>query len=43
LAMLRGATLDFVSEMMRETFYVKSNPNAEMSCSCKTSFSPKLG
>ena len=26
---------------MREIFYVKENPNAEISCSCKSSFSPK--
>lgn len=39
--MLRGATVDFATEMMRQTFYVKENPNAELSCSCKTSFSPK--
>jgi iron-sulfur cluster assembly accessory protein len=39
--LLRGATVDFATEMMRQTFYVKENPNAELSCSCKTSFSPK--
>jgi iron-sulfur cluster assembly accessory protein len=39
--LIRGATLDFATEMMRQTFYVKENPNAELSCSCKTSFSPK--
>ena len=39
--LIRGAILDFATEMMRQTFYVKENPNAELSCSCKTSFSPK--
>lgn len=39
--LLKGSTLDFASEMMKQVFYVKENPNAELSCSCKTSFSPK--
>jgi len=39
--MLKGSIIDYISEMMREVFYVKENPNAEISCSCKTSFSPK--
>jgi Fe-S cluster assembly iron-binding protein IscA len=41
MKMLKGATIDYAEEMMREIFYVKENPNAEISCSCKTSFSPK--
>ena len=41
--LLNGATIDYAQEMMRETFYVKENPNAEIECSCKTSFSPKGG
>jgi iron-sulfur cluster assembly 2 len=39
--LIRGATLDFATEMMRQAFFVKENPNAELSCSCKTSFSLK--
>ena len=39
--MLKGSTIDFASDMMKQVFYVKENPNAELSCSCKTSFSPK--
>lgn len=41
MKLLKGATIDFAEEMMREIFYVKENPNAEISCSCKSSFSPK--
>lgn len=41
MRLLKGATIDYAEEMMREIFYVKENPNAEISCSCKTSFSPK--
>ena len=43
IKLLRGATLDFAEEMMREIFYVRENPNAEIECSCKVSFSPKEG
>ena len=39
--LLKGATIDYAEEMMREVFYVKENPNAEISCSCKVSFAPK--
>ncbi len=41
MKLLKGATIDYAEEMMREIFYVKENPNAEISCSCKSSFSPK--
>lgn len=41
MKLIRGSTIDHISEMMKEVFYVKENPNAELSCSCKTSFSPK--
>ena len=41
--LLKGATIDYAMQMMREVFYVKVNPNAEISCSCATSFSPKAG
>jgi iron-sulfur cluster assembly 2 len=39
--LLKGSTIDYASDMMKQSFYVKENPNAELSCSCKTSFSPK--
>ncbi len=41
MKLLKGAVIDYSEEMMRSIFYVKENPNAEISCSCKTSFSPK--
>ena len=41
LKMLNGATVDYTKQLMREMFYVKENPNAQLSCSCGTSFSPK--
>lgn len=41
MKLLKGTVLDHTSEMMREAFFVKENPNAEIACSCKTSFSPK--
>lgn len=41
--LLKGAVIDYSQEMMRSVFYVKENPNAEIECSCKTSFSPKAG
>jgi len=38
LEMLRGAELDFVDDLMGQSFRVK-NPNAVASCGCGTSFS----
>lgn len=38
---LRGATIDYVTEMIRSAFSVTSNPNSDTSCGCGTSFSPK--
>ncbi len=41
LVFLEGATLDYEDKMIRSMVYVQENPNAEASCSCKTSFSPR--
>ena len=38
LEMLRGGELDFVDDLMGQTFRVK-NPNAKASCGCGVSFS----
>ena len=40
LDFLKGAQIDFVSDLSGESFQVK-NPNAESSCGCGTSFSAK--
>jgi iron-sulfur cluster insertion protein len=40
LGFLQGAQIDFNSDLSGEMFSVK-NPNAEASCGCGTSFSPK--
>ncbi|KAL4426761.1 hypothetical protein ABPG74_006539 [Tetrahymena malaccensis] len=41
LNFIKGATVDYESDMMKSAFYVQINPNAEKECSCKSSFSPK--
>jgi len=38
---VEGVVVDYEETMAREGFVVKENPNAEQSCSCKMSFSPK--
>jgi iron-sulfur cluster assembly accessory protein len=42
LPFLEGATIDYKESMMKSSFFVSENPKAEISCSCGTSFSPKL-
>ena len=36
-----GATVDFVVEMVSESFQVVGNPNADSGCGCGVSFSAK--
>ena len=43
IVLLRGCTVDLEQTMAREGFVVQDNPNADHSCSCKKSFSPKAG
>jgi len=38
LQFLRGATVDFTEELIKSSFEVTSNPNAESSCGCGNSF-----
>lgn len=42
LPFLEGAIIDYKQSMMKSSFLVSENPKAEISCSCGTSFSPKL-
>ncbi|XP_074852886.1 iron-sulfur cluster assembly 2 homolog, mitochondrial isoform X1 [Carettochelys insculpta] len=42
LAFVKGAMVDFSQELIRNSFQVVSNPQAERGCSCGTSFSIKL-
>ena len=41
LELLGGATVDWEESLMRSAFVIASNPNAESSCGCKSSFSLK--
>jgi Fe-S cluster assembly iron-binding protein IscA len=38
LAHVAGSTIDWKEDLMRSSFAVVSNPNAELSCGCGTSF-----
>ncbi|XP_027700424.1 iron-sulfur cluster assembly 2 homolog, mitochondrial [Vombatus ursinus] len=42
LAFVKGAVVDFSQELIRSSFQVLNNPQAEQGCSCGTSFSVKL-
>ncbi|XP_004082366.1 iron-sulfur cluster assembly 2 homolog, mitochondrial [Oryzias latipes] len=42
LEFLKGATVDFSQELIRSTFQVLKNPQADHGCSCGSSFSVKL-
>ena len=41
LDFLDGAIIDFEEDIHKTSFLVKENPNVELTCSCKRSFSPK--
>ena len=41
IVLLKGCTVDLENTMARFGFFVSDNPNADHSCSCKKSFSPK--
>ncbi|XP_056151999.1 iron-sulfur cluster assembly 2 homolog, mitochondrial [Lampris incognitus] len=42
LEFVKGATLDFSQELIRSSFLVLKNPQADHGCSCGSSFSVKL-
>jgi Fe-S cluster assembly iron-binding protein IscA len=41
LSFLKGAVVDFESDLMRAGFVVRVNPNAEAACGCGSSFAAK--
>ena len=42
LPFLEGAIIDYKDTMIRAAFTISENPKAEVSCSCGSSFAPKL-
>ena len=38
---VKGATLDYVEEMVKSSFAITENPNADSGCGCGSSFSAK--
>jgi len=42
LDLVRGGTVDFVTELIKAGFEVTANPNADGGCGCGASFSPKF-
>ena len=41
LDLLRGSTIDYISEMIRSSFAVVGNPQSESACGCGSSFAVK--
>jgi len=41
LEYVRGATVDYVEEMIKSSFAIVENPNAQSGCGCGTSFAVK--
>jgi iron-sulfur cluster assembly accessory protein len=41
LELVKGATVDFVEDMMRSAFAVVNNPQSESACGCGSSFAIK--
>lgn len=41
LEMINGSSIEYREEMIRSSFEVVGNPQAESGCSCGTSFTPK--
>jgi iron-sulfur cluster assembly accessory protein len=43
LPFLEGSVIDFKASLIRASFTVIDNPKADVSCSCGSSFAPKMG
>lgn len=41
LGFIKGATIDYVEELIRSSFMVTQNPNASSGCGCGSSFTVK--
>mmetsp|Transcript_293 Transcript_293/g.447 ORF Transcript_293/g.447 Transcript_293/m.447 type:complete len:230 (-) Transcript_293:248-937(-) len=41
LVFVKGATVDYVEEMIKSSFAIADNPNSQSSCGCGTSFAAK--
>ena len=42
LELVRGSVIDFKAELIRSSFSIARNPQAESGCSCGSSFNVKL-
>ena len=42
LPLLNGSEIDYYSELIRSSFRINANPQAEKGCSCGSSFSAKI-
>ena len=42
LELVKGSTIDFTEDLIRRSFEVVDNPNAESGCGCGSSFAAKM-